>query len=171
MGWRSVIALGSDRYTLVTLMAPEVCAAKLRARTESWSPATWFASTRDIPFAGSVSRRGFSLKIRHFAMRPTMLDAARGSFRDERVRTLVDIQIGLDRWDRFFACASVVAIAGSWLVLGVLLPAVPPLLLAIAAGTTLLVRAVGRNDRERLLRIITDLLDARVVEGAPPTTS
>jgi len=166
--WSRVFDLfTTHRYRLETKLSPEECAARLRPKTGSlWSVRSWFAPASRVPFQGSVSVGRFRLKIRHVMTRPTLLDEASGRISRQEDRTVIDLGVGVNTFDRAF----VVLYAGfPALVMFALIaggqPAdvlfIPAFFIAMLLLVTILVRTIGRSDEARLYEIIRESLEAR----------
>jgi len=149
----------SYRRRLVTALSAEACAERLRARTVRWfAIGDWFSLHDAKPFQDSVSRRGFSLRIRHTMTRPSMTTEASGRLESQVDGTIIYIRFGLSVLDRALWIGMMLFFLIAGVSTGFLF------LLLFMVALVAVIRAIARDDDLALYGRIASELQARAID-------
>lgn len=149
----------SYRRRLVTALSAQACTERLRARTVRWfAIRDWFSLHDARPFQGSVSRRGFSLRIRHTMTRPSMTTEASGRLEPQSDGTVISIRFGLSVSDRALWIVMMLFFLAAGVSTGFLFFAL------FMVALVVVIRAIARDDDLVLYGRIASELQARAID-------
>jgi hypothetical protein len=152
----------SCQRRLETTLTAEECAQRLKARTVRWfAIGDWFSLHDLRPFQGSVSNRGFSLRVRHTLTRPSWTTEASGRLEPQAVGTVISVRLGLSAMDR----ALWIGMMLFFVVAGFSTDFVFILVfLLFMVALFAVIRAISRDDDLTLYRRIASELSARAID-------